>query len=204
MLALLATAWASPTTDSLAAWAAERCGATRVEVRWLGLTEDREPAADDQLSWSGDPCQPHPHVWLTVIREGRKLSEIHLEPGLTHFVRTTVAPADVAAGEELVPVWGEALLSEVRGGPVEGPVITKVGRRAGEPVTSALVRPIPVALAGDAVTLRWARGPLVLTSAGRLREDGLLGEPVRVVVDATNKPLVGVLVTPHEVVLEDR
>lgn len=179
-------------TETLAAFARERCGALRVEVEWLGVDPARL-AAGGRAAWEGDPCRRHPELalWWTVDGERHRWT---VRPELVVWVPARLAAAPVPAGAEVVAVDGAARLDALSGGPWTGGAALAVRPlAAGEPLTAANVRARADAASGRAVVLRVRQGSLEIRTDGRLLEDGFVGRPVRAWVAATDAVVSGVL-----------
>ena len=98
-------------------------------------------------------------------------------------------------GEDFTPELGLVLVQDLRGNPVAvSPWRSRVNLRAGQPVTTGQVVAVPDADQGADVTLKLVRGGLVIVAPGHLADNGYLGQPVRVVNEATHVVAEGVLV----------
>ncbi|MEQ1567715.1 MAG: flagella basal body P-ring formation protein FlgA [Myxococcota bacterium] len=183
---------------SLAAYATERCAATRVEVRWLGLDPARLPAGG-RPSWEGDPCRPHPtlSLWWSV---GGDADRFTVRPDLVVWVSAPVASTPADAGDEVVPIAGVAPLDRLAGGVwTGGPAVAIRALRAGEPLTGTSVRARADVASGAALVVRVRSGDLQIHADGRSIEDGRVGQPIRVYLLATDVVVRGVLTTPTTV-----
>ncbi len=187
-------------SESLVDYALAVCEAETAEVSWLGLAQPPPGSAAAQLEWSGDPCRSRPDLRLRVVEGGQLLSTVSVRPGLDVRVRVPVAPGRIEAGQDFTPESGLARVETVRGTPVgEGTWRSRVTLKPGQAVTSNLVTRVPDVARGTDVTLTVVRGTLRIDAPGRLAEDGFVGEPVRVVNDASKVVTEGVLVAPDRV-----
>lgn len=190
---------AAALTQTLAALATERCGAARVEVRWLGVDPARLPAGGAP-AWDGDPCRPHPELslWWTT---GGDADRYTVHPELVVWVPAKVAARATPAGQPVTPVDGEAPLDALVGGAWTGTGAPLALRalRAGDPLCAATVRSPADAATGATVVLRVRSGSLEIRSDGRLLEDGWVGKPVRAYVNATQSVVTGLLSDPGTV-----
>lgn len=194
---LISAAMALPldrVADSLESWVTAECGADRVEVQRLGLSPTLPGGEGVELHWQGHACQQRPSLRLLVSENGVDVGAYSVRPTLALWVPVPVAAVDVVAGDPIEIVMGSAPLSELRGDPVgEGRFQARSAMRAGEPVTARSARVIPDVNRGSEVVVEVHRGPLVISMAGRLLDDGNFGERVRVRSDANHRTIEGVL-----------
>ena len=189
--------------SSLADYAIDSCKAETVEVRWLGLAEERLPTAIQDIVWDGDPCRRRPDLRMTVVDAGKIDAQYTLRPSLVVSVRVPVANADFRPGDPVTANWGLVPIEKVQGTPItSGNWAARVNIDAGEPITDAVVEQPIDAKKGSAVTLQIVRGALTLNAPGSLLEDARIGESIRVVNEATHVALRGVLVAPDTVQLQ--
>ena len=80
---------------------------------------------------------------------------------------------------------------------------TRRALRAGAILRSAQVEIPPVVSRGDPVDLVYRRGPLSIRMRGRARQDGRLGERIRVQTAASRRDLVGRVAANGSLVVED-
>jgi flagella basal body P-ring formation protein FlgA len=187
---------------ALVAFALSACDAVSVQVDALGVDPSALEGAD-HVAWHGDPCSSHPTLRLEVFDGATVARRLTVSPALTVVVEGLVAADDAPAGAALTGVRGTYRLDRRAGAPVdrEGPWRATTAVSAGAPLTTANVRPMPHVLRGAEVDLVVVRGAVALTAPGRLLEDGVLGEPVRVHNQATQVAARGVLVAPSTVEL---
>jgi flagella basal body P-ring formation protein FlgA len=181
---------------SLADFVAQRCGASRVEVVSVGILERAVPAGEPR--WSGDPCRRSPTLTLTA-----GVSSVMVRPRYDAWAEVLLADGDIEEGAPLRAKAGEVLIGTLVGRPLRD-VAGWVARgpiHGGRPLTDAVVRTAPDAVAGAEVTLVVRSGALVITAPGTLLTDGKVGETVRVVNRATRAGLSGVLVSADRVEL---
>jgi flagella basal body P-ring formation protein FlgA len=69
----------------------------------------------------------------------------------------------------------------------------------GAVLTDRMVAPAPAVQRGDFVTVRVSRGPLVVSATGRAREDGIVGQEIRVEIDGTHAIVQGRVTGPGDV-----
>lgn len=186
--------------SALVAYVTERCSATRVEVRWLGLDPARlEPGG--RPAFDGDPCRANPTLTLTWS-VGADPDRLRVRPDLVVWVAAAVAARPVEAGAAVPAVIGEARLTELAAGAwTGGEAVAVRGMRAGEPLTRASVRAVPDARSGANVVLGVTAGALRIEADGRLLHDAALGDVVRAYNQATDAVVRGVLVAPDRVEL---
>lgn len=185
-----------PLVASLTGYVVEQCGAVEVEVHWVGVDPARV-ASDADLHWTGDPCRSRPELRLEVVRDAALDARFTVRPSLSTWVETVVAEQPAAVGQTVAITTGRALLQDVRGTPrTDGTWIARVPLSAGDPITDAVTIAPLDGTAGDAVRLAVRAGALSIHAPGRLLADARIGEPVRVVNEATHSTLRGVLVEP--------
>ena len=104
-----------------------------------------------------------------------------------------------AAGESIGPVRRARVdRAAVIGRPVsaEAALVARIPIESGTPLTDQTVRPAPLAAEGATVTLVAGAGPLTISATGRLLEDALPGQPVRVANLATGAVVQGTFISP--------
>jgi hypothetical protein len=106
---------AAPEVEAaLVDYVTERCGALRVEVRWLGLDPARL-APGGRPGFDGDPCRANPTLTLTWS-VGTDPDRLRVRPDLVVWVPALVAARPVAAGAPVEAVAGEARLDDLAAG----------------------------------------------------------------------------------------
>lgn len=181
-----------PVEAALIEWAAEVCGATRVEVHFTGLSE----MGDGPFFWSGDPCRSRPDLRL---RSGERT--LTVRPQLTVWVEVPLATRDFAVGERVEAALGEVPIDAVRGAVVHEAWVATTAIAAGTPITQAVTRPEPDVLRDAAVELVVIRGDLVVSAPGRVLQEGRVGDRVRVINEATGVVLTGEVTTPGQITI---
>jgi flagella basal body P-ring formation protein FlgA len=195
-LLVLATAAALPidrVEASLQDYALRTCNAVNVEVVYAGVSRGLPGGPDVALQWEGDACSTRPTLRLLAVEEGERLGRWTVRPHLRVWVEAPVA-AQLAMPGDLVEVLpGQVQVDSIIGRPVTnaGPHRARVRIEAGEPVTHAVVEPVPDVASGSHVTVRVQRGALVVTAPGTLMQDARIGDMVRVTNDATRVVLKG-------------
>jgi len=184
---------------SLAAYVEEQCSAEEVEVGWIGLDPNLLP--EGELVWQGNPCRSRPNLFLSVINNQTVQRRMTLRPSLTIWVNVPVAATDTPMGKQVQPVPGRVKLNELVGDPVHDNWRARVFIAKGDPITTAVVNPIPDASNGAEIKLIVRVRALVVTAEGRLLEDAFIGEDVRVRNHATGNVMTGVLRDSGTVVL---
>jgi len=176
----------------LIAFVVAACAATSVEVHGIGAADSVFAGADDVV-FDGDPCLPSPHLTASIVREGEVVARVTVRPRLTVTVPGWLSAEDVGVGEAVTAIAGPVALSADPPVSYEGPWRARSALKAGAPLTRTRVVAAPDAPRGARVNIVVHRGSVALTAPGRLLQDGLVGQPVRVHNAATNTPLTGVL-----------
>ncbi len=195
-LLLLATAAALPldrVEASLQDYALRTCNAVEVEVVYAGVSRGLPGGPDVALQWEGDACSTRPTLRLLAVEEGERLGRWTVRPHLRVWVEAPVAAGLAMAGELVEVLPGQVQVDQIIGRPVThaGPHRARVRIEAGEPVTHAVVEPVPDVASGSSVVVRVKRGSLVVTAPGTLLHDARIGEQVRVTNEATRVVLKG-------------
>jgi flagella basal body P-ring formation protein FlgA len=192
---------AAPAIEAaLVEYVAERCGAVRVEVRWLGLDPARL-LEGGRPGFDGDPCRANPTLTLTWS-VGADPDRLRVRPDLVVWVPALVAARPVASGQPVEVVPGEARLSDLAAGAwTGGDAVATRAMRAGEALTRSSVREVPDADSGATVVLRVTAGSLQILAEGRLLQDASVGDEVRAYNEATDAVVRGILVAPDTVEL---
>jgi flagella basal body P-ring formation protein FlgA len=185
--------------SSLVSYVQEECAAEEVEVGWIGLDPNILP--EGEFVWQGDPCRSRPNLFLSVIRDHTIARRLTLRPSLTIWVEAPVAGKDTPAGTPVQPIMGRVKLNKLVGDPVHEKWQARVFIAKGDPITTAVVNPIPDALNGTEIKLIVNVRTIVISAEGRLLEDGFIGDQVRVRNHATGNVMTGLLNDSGTVVL---
>jgi flagella basal body P-ring formation protein FlgA len=186
--------------ESLASWVQETCEAESVEVVYSGLGVDLPEGAT--FVWDGSPCGRSPSLRVTVVEGGVPSDRYSIKPRLNILVKAPVARTDVEPGQLVLVTEGVVPITEVQGDPLTGQVIARGHIDAGDVVSSFNARPSPDGQKGDEVVLFVNAGALTVEAPGTLVADATLGQPVKVVNDATKTMLTGVLTEPGRVQIQ--
>lgn len=199
MLLMLASAMAAP-ADELASWVTSECGAASVEVLELGVPE---PLPEGSWYFSGLPCRSAPQVRVSVVADGVEVYNRIARPRLDVQVASLVVSAPVAAGEVVPYEAGTVAVDKVHGQPTgEGAWRARRSLRAGEPLTTSNVEPLPDALRGSDLDLVATRGTLSIQCTGTLLGDANVGDRVRAMNHATKVAVTGILVDARTIAVD--
>jgi hypothetical protein len=189
--------------SSLVDYASEACGAEKVEVSWLGLSESLSGGSESKLIWSGDPCQSRPMLKLRAVEQGELIGSWRFRPALEIWKKTPVAADDYGPDQRVTFETGLVRLADIQGNPVgEGAWLSRVAISSGEALTDRVLRRAPDSERGSSVRVEARAGALVVGADGRLLEDAFLGEEVRVLNLATRSTQRGRFTSGNRVVLE--
>ncbi|MEN9785847.1 MAG: Chaperone for flagella basal body P-ring formation [Pseudomonadota bacterium] len=200
LAALLASALAATPSQAVRLAAARQAGVSEddVEVGMLGLppaTAERDAAWEVQFPAGGAFTGATP---VLLVSDGARFQ---LRPRIVVTRTVAVAAASARPGErvELVParVGSDRIRGEVPVPLPSGPDAARgwqarVAIAAGEPVTTARVRPYPDRLQGTDVKVVADVGRLSVRAPGRLLEDAFVGAQVGVLNLATRAVQRGV------------
>jgi flagella basal body P-ring formation protein FlgA len=195
-LLFLASAAALPierVEASLQDYALRYCNAVEVEVVYAGVSRGLPGGPDVALQWEGNACSTRPTLRLLAVEEGERLGRWTVRPHLRVWVDAPVAAELALPGDLVVVLPGQVQVDKIIGRTVSdaGPHRARVRIEAGEPVTHAVVEPVPDVASGSPVTVRVQRGSLVVTAPGTLMHDARIGDQVRVKNEATRVVLKG-------------
>ncbi|MFT5584687.1 MAG: hypothetical protein ACI9VR_002272 [Cognaticolwellia sp.] len=180
-------------SESLEAYALERCQADSVALDALGLAWSVDPEVGHSLQWSGDVCRENPVLYLSVFSQGKLSGRYSLRPVLQVERWGLIATQPATRGQvlqtedALVAVWTS--MSAV----AEGKAIATRSVAAGEPVNLNNAAFGAERLAGDPVLLSVTRGSVSLVTDGELMADAALGERVPVKNLQSGQVVEGVL-----------
>ena len=180
-------------SESLVAYAGERCQADSVYLDTLGLAWSVDPMAGESLHWSGDACRQDPVLHLSVFSEGKFSARYSLHPVLRVERWGLIATHPSSRGQAvrtepaLVPIW----LAEP--GEIQGAPIATRSVAAGEAVTRNNAAFGAERLAGDPVVLSVTRGSVSLLTEGELMANAAIGERVLVKNLQSGQVVEGVL-----------
>ena len=189
--------------SSLVNYASQSCGAEKVEVSWLGLSDSLPGGSESKLIWSGDPCQSRPMLKLRAVEQGELVGSWRFRPALEIWKSVPVAAEDYRPDDPVRIETGLARLADIQGNPVgEGAWLARVPISSGDALTDRVLRRAPDSQRGSTVRVEARVGALVVGADGRLLEDAFLGEEVRVLNLATRSTQRGRFVVGNRVVLE--
>lgn len=171
--------------------------ATRVEVRVRRLGVALDGAEAVAVDFAGSSL-PRGTTQATIRAGGQTLGRVLLY--VAHFDSVIVARQDMARDEEVSPetlaaAWietttfsGEPLTPHAfRSLVAEGAVFAARTLREGRPLRPTDLRLAFAAEPGQAVTMRYRRGPLALDIACTARQAGFPGEAIRLYAPATRR-----------------
>lgn len=184
--------------DALTDMVATACSAEQVDVHHLGLHHN---VYKDGVSfrWTGNPCRRNPRLNLSVIRETGEVHTVVVQPALSIWVKAPVAAADVTAGQLVIPTTALVEVGTFAGTFMSAGGEARVPIPKGKALTTMNVRKPFDARTGAHVTLMVSRGPIELQVAGRLMENGRVGDLVRVENTHTHTVIRGTLVASDTV-----
>lgn len=187
---------------ALIAWAQPTCGATRVEVPWLGVDLARHTAAQT-IVWTGDPCKGRPTLQLSFADAAGAPHRFTVHPQLALWVPGAIAGEAARRGETVSVAHGDVAIHQVTGRLVvgNGPYVARMGIATGAALTELVVEAPPDARVGAILPVRYTRGPVVVSVDGRLLADAHVGDRVRFVNLATQLAGEGTLVAPDQIEL---
>ncbi len=152
----------------------------------------------------------HQTLWLEVW-QGQQLQNTHritLSTSLT--LPVLVAQEKLSYGETLSaqkvalqPVKVSANLSQYfRETDFEAEWICKQLIRKGEPITKAMLKHKPDIQRGEKVAVHLISGNIIIKTRGWVRQDGVIGDPVPVMIETSRRQMQGQLKSPELVQVE--
>lgn len=187
--------------DALTEMVATSCAAERVDVHHLGLHRD---VYKDGVSfrWTGNACRRNPRLNLSVVRDTGEVHTVVVQPALSIWVQAPVAAEAVTAGQMVVPKAALVEIGSYSGSFMPAGGEARVPIAKGKPLTTMNVRKPYDARTGARVTLMVSRGPIELRVAGKLMENGRVGDEVRVENTHTHTVIRGTLVASNVVQIQ--
>jgi len=172
-----------------------------VEVEGAGVPVLRASLAAREIHGTSVP------VRVEVLNgSGEVIRTLHLVARVRVFAEAAVAARDIARGDSLAA--GDIVMKRVEVGGVrryytspEGlaGVWAKTAIRAGTVLRASNIRPVPAVRRGDRVTIRAVVGSVEASSEGIARQDGGLGECIRVYNEMTRSTALCRILDSHTV-----
>ena len=148
--------------SSLVNYASQSCGAEKVEVSWLGLS-DSLPVAPESVDLVRDPCQSRPMLKLRAVEQGELAGSWRFRPALEIWKSVPVAAEDYRPDDPVRIETGLARLADIQGNPVgEGAWPARVPISSGEALTDRVLRRAPDSQRGSTVRVEARVGALVV------------------------------------------
>jgi flagella basal body P-ring formation protein FlgA len=186
---------------ALSEMVAESCSASQVEIHHLGIRKE-VLANGASFRWTGNACRSNPRLNLSIVRESGEATNLVVQPALTIWMQVPVAAKDIQTGQLVYPVRGLVKLSSLSGTVVPAGGEARVPIAAGKPITTMNVREPYDARVGNTVTLQVIRGPITLTTPGKLMSNARIGDKVRVVNHHNQTVMTGTLLSPDNVQIQ--
>jgi len=184
--------------EALTEMVANACVAEKVDVHHLGLHHNVYKEGIS-FRWTGNPCRRNPRLNLSVVRETGEVHTVVVQPALSIWVKAPVAARSVTAGQLVIPTTALVEVGSFSGEFMPAGGEARVPIAEGKPLTNMNVRTPFDARTGAHVTLMVSRGPIELQVAGRLMENGRVGDLVRVENTHTHTVIRGTLVAADTV-----
>jgi flagella basal body P-ring formation protein FlgA len=171
-----------------------------VEVLHLGLSDGFACAEGADFFVESSPAEDfkgHVDLRLMGLEESRPCGSARVRSRIRVWKTVAVVQEQALAGTKIVLGEARVMMESIHGIPLEpgtGPWEARVDMAKGSVATTNRVRPFPDSRTGDPVIIEAGSGGLRVTAAGRLLEDGCLGDRVRVANLTTDQVMVGVLI----------
>lgn len=159
---------------------------------------------------SVSPSGDRAFVTVSLKRSGRLASRLNLSAALKLSVDACVAARDLKRGMEITSA--DVRMERVTAGPWFEKYATKTEDLLGKLVDGNVREGSPIRLdhvarpkmvnSGDSVTIIAERGPLRISASGKARQDGELGEWIKVTNVDSSKSLTAKVTGPGEVSVE--
>lgn len=194
-----------PVADVVRAHARERLGDSAVDVELLSLALGRPLACPAGAAIAVHTAPGEDFLGLVPVDllgrapDGTVCERLRTTARFRVWVDAPVAVEARAPGAPVGPVSRARVdRASIIGRPVTDAAsrVARVPLEPGTPLTDQTTRPAPLAAEGATVTLVAGTGPLTISATGRLLEDALPGQPVRVANLATGAVVQGTFVAP--------
>lgn len=194
-----------PVAEAVRTHARAALGTSAVDVELLSLGLGRPLACPAGAAITVHTAPGEDFLGLVPVQlvghtaEGAVCERLRTTARFRVWIEAPVALEARAPGASVGPVARARVdLASMIGRPVVDPEarVARVSLAPGTPLTDQTTRPAPLAAEGATVTLVAGTGPLTISATGRLLEDALPGQPVRVANLATGAVVQGTFVAP--------
>jgi flagella basal body P-ring formation protein FlgA len=148
-------------------------------------------------------------LWLQVYQDGVMTRRVPITVDVTATVPVVVAARKIHRHEIVTPEMlttrkmrvGREYRSLIRDPEEITGLMAKYVIPAERPLRPSMFCEAPDVKRGDMVSLKLVSNELVITTTGKARRDGKVGEEIPVICQPTGKPLLGTVQGPREVVV---
>jgi len=152
----------------------------------------------------------HQTLWIELWQGQQLQKTLRVTLSITISVPVLVAQEKLNYGEPvslqkvtLKPVKISTDVSQYfRKTDFEGEWISKQLIRKNEPITRNMLKQRPDVQRGEAVTVHLITGNILIKTKGRVRQDGVVGHPVPVMIETSRRQMQGQLKSPELVQVE--
>lgn len=149
-------------------------------------------------------------VWLKVYDNQSLIKQVPVTVDLSIWIDVVVAAKKLKRGEKIEKnkistrriTVSRDYRNLIRHSDSAVGLITKQVVKEGEPLKQSILREPPDVFKGDKVNVKLVSGNLVVTARGEVKEDGLIGEKVKVFCETTRKLVYGTVQSPELVVIK--
>jgi len=149
-------------------------------------------------------------IWLKVYDNQSLIKQVPVTVDLSIWIDVVVAAKKMKRGEKIeqnkISIKRITISRDYRN-LIREPdsavgLITKQVVKEGEPLKQSILREPPDVFKGDKVNVKLVSGDLVVTDKGEVKEDGLIGEKVKVYCETTRKLVYGTVQSPELVIIQ--
>jgi len=185
-----------------------------IRLKYIHLPKEALPEGDNYryLVESNQtlPRLGYQTVWLRVYDNQSLIKQLPVTVDLSIWIDVVVATEKLKRGEKIeknkISTKRTTVSRDYRN-LIRHPdsavgLITKQVVKEGEPLKQSILREPPDVLKGDKVNVKLVSGDLVVTARGEVKEDGLIGEKVKVFCETTRKLVYGTVQSPELVIIQ--
>lgn len=185
-----------------------------IRLKYIHLPKEALPEGDNYRylveTKQTSPRLGYQTVWLSVYDNKSLLKQLPVTVDLSILIDVVVATEKLKRGEKIeqnkISTKRIAVSRDYRN-MIRCPdsavgLITKQVVKEGEPLKQSILREPPDVFKGDKVNVKLVSGDLVVTARGEVKEDGLIGEKVKVFCETTRKLVYGIVQSPELVIIQ--
>lgn len=149
-------------------------------------------------------------LWLILSDEQYFIDKWQIRVDVSVYLNVVVADKNLNRGEIITPENITTLRVKIhrdyntvfRNPQYVVGLMTKQVVKEGDILRRSLVREPPDIKKGDEVKIKLISGDLVITTDGKMKEEGMIGDKVKVICATTKKQIFGIVETPQLIVVQ--